>query len=78
MLLEKINKHTYIPNITDAIAVNKELENNPADNALQKLFTQLCPNNTSLEDILINVPRSTNYIARTFSMYFRWLNISFR
>ena len=53
MLPEKINKHTYNPNMTDAIAINKELENNPADNALQKLFTQLCPNNTSLEDILI-------------------------
>lgn len=53
MLLGKIDKHTYNPNMTDAIAVNKELENNPKDNALQKLFTQLCPNNTSLEDILI-------------------------
>ena len=53
MLPKKINKHIYIPNIADAIAVNRELENNTSDNALQKLFTQLCPNNTSLEDILI-------------------------
>lgn len=43
MLPEKINKHTYNPNMTDAIAINKELENNPGDNALQKLFTQLYP-----------------------------------
>ena len=45
MFPENIDKHTYIPNMADAIAANKELENNPMDNALQKLFTQLCPNN---------------------------------
>ena len=67
MFPEKIDKHTYIPNMADAIAANKELENNPMDNALQKLFTQLCPYNTSLEDVLIkcttlNKLYSTNII----------------
>ena len=67
MFPRKIDKHTYIPNMADAIAANKELENNPMDNALQKLFTQLCPYNTSLEDVLIkcttlNKLYSTNII----------------
>ena len=53
--------------MADAIAANKELENNPMDKALQKLFTQLCPYNTSLEDVLIkcttlNKLYSTNII----------------
>ena len=67
MFPRKIDKHTYIPNMADAIAANKELENNPMDNALRKLFIQLCPYNTSLEDVLIkcttlNKLYSTNII----------------
>ena len=67
MFPRKIDKHTYIPNMADAIAANNELENNPIDKALQKLFTQLCPYNTSLEDVLIkcttlNKLYSTNII----------------
>lgn len=67
MLPYKIDKHSYIPNIADAITTYKELENNPDDRALQKLFTQLCPYNTSLEDVLIkcatlNKLYSTNII----------------
>ena len=38
MFPKKIDKHTYIPNMADAIAANKELENNPMDKALQKLL----------------------------------------
>ena len=63
----QIDFKTYIPNLADAITLNKELENNLEDNALQKLFTQLCPYNTSLEDVLIkcttlNKLYSTNII----------------
>ena len=66
-IMSQIDFKTYIPNLADAITLNKELENNLEDNALQKLFTQLCPYNTSLEDVLIkcttlNKLYSTNII----------------
>ena len=51
--MEIPDKQNYIPNLDDAIAANKDLENNPYDMALRKLFKQLCPTNIFIEDIII-------------------------
>lgn len=53
MFLDSINIKDYIPNLEDAILANEAIANDNADLALKKLFTQLCPVNTSLEEILI-------------------------
>ena len=52
-IMSQIDFKTYIPNLDDAISFYKEIENNPKDSALKKLFTQLCPHNTDLDDIMI-------------------------
>ena len=80
----QIDFKTYIPNLADAITLNKELENNLEDNALQKLFTQLCPENTILEDVLIkcttlNRLYSTNiFNIRAVAEHIHLLNIDER
>ena len=51
--MPSIDFKVYIPNLDDAIPFYKELEGNPKDSALKKLFTQLCPYNTNLDDIMI-------------------------
>ena len=51
--MSQIDFKTYIPNLDDAISFYKEIEGNPQDSALYKLFTQLCPHNTDLDDIMI-------------------------
>ena len=51
--MSQIDFKTYIPNLADAIIANKNIEGNPEDLALRKLFKELCPTNTSIEDILI-------------------------
>lgn len=52
-IMFQIDFKTYIPNLDDAISFYKEIEGNPQDNALTKLFKQLCPNNTDIDDIMI-------------------------
>ena len=82
--MSQIDFKTYIPNLADAITLNKELENNLEDNALQKLFTQLCPENTILEDVLIkcttlNRLYSTNiFNIRAVAEHIHSLNIDER
>lgn len=82
--MSQIDFKTYIPNLADAITLNKELENNLEDNALQKLFTQLCPENTILEDVLIkcttlNRLYSTNiFNIRAVAEHIHLLNIDER
>ena len=51
--MSQIDFETYIPNLDDAISFYKEIEGNPQDSALYKLFTHLCPHNTDLDDIMI-------------------------
>lgn len=83
-IMSQIDFKTYIPNLADAITLNKELENNLEDNALQKLFTQLCPENTILEDVLIkcttlNRLYSTNiFNIRAVAEHIHLLNIDER
>lgn len=67
MFPDNIDKQNYIPNLADAFIANKIVENSSDDKALRKLFIELCPNNTSLEDVLIkctvlNKLYSTNII----------------
>ena len=51
--LTKIDIENYTPNLTDAIIANQNMEGNPEDLSLRKLFKELCPTNTTIEDILI-------------------------
>jgi len=53
MFLDSMDINHYIPNLKDAILANEAIENDNSDIALRKLFTQLCPLNTSMEDVLI-------------------------
>ena len=53
MFLDSMDINHYIPNLKDAILANEAIEDDNSDIALRKLFTQLCPLNTSMEDVLI-------------------------
>lgn len=55
MFKKNFDKDNYIPNMADAKHANELLINNVEDNALNKLFTVLCPSNTCLEDIIIKI-----------------------
>lgn len=65
MFLDSINIKDYIPNLEDAILANEAIENDNSDIALRKLFTQLCPLNTSMEDVFIKCA-TLNQLYSTF------------
>lgn len=56
-----------------------ELENyHLQEDALDKLFFTLCPENSDMSDILLKVAALNDFSVRISSLYIRWQSISYR
>ena len=56
-----------------------ELENyHLQEDALDKLFFTLCPENSDMSDILLKVAALNDFSVQISSLYIRWQSISYR